>query len=260
MGEITKSDIVDCLRNPSYEAYKGLKDRGLTVEQVNEFFDGRVYIEINTGTMARNFQQDFVDDDLRWLGTLTLDGMVGYVTNTQQMSAIVSDFLAKQNYSYDMTNDLLSVKDSLLAISNYPDNKEEDFNRGSFTYGSLDFFIYMFMVPKVKLNVKIATFTGNKGIIDCMDGWLSPSLADNYIAQMFARYMLIEYKESIRYHEKEEIINAFTKVYKRLGGHIEFIEELNNTQQHYLPLFKKACEDGSIKVSKKTSFSLNLKE
>ena len=77
MEGITKSDIVDCLRNPSYEAYKGLKDRGLTVEQVNEFLGGRVHIEIDTGTLARNFQQDFVDDDLRWLGTLTLDGMVG---------------------------------------------------------------------------------------------------------------------------------------------------------------------------------------
>ena len=111
------------------------------------------------------------------------------------------------------------------------------------------------MVPKVKLNVKVATFNGNKGIIDCMDGWISPSLADNYIAHMFARYMLIEYKESIRYHEKDEIIKAFTRVYKRLGDHIEFIEERNKTQKNYLPLFKKACEDGSIRVYKKHHFS-----
>lgn len=259
MEEITKSDIIDCLRNPSYGAYKGLKESGLTVEDVHEFLGGTMRIKVENAEDARNFHKDFVEDDLKWLGTLTLDGMAGYVAYTKKMDTRVSDYLAKKRYRYEMTDELLSVKESLLAIANYPGDKGVDYNRGSFTYGSLDFFIYLYMVKKDMLGVRDVVFKGNKGIIDCVKNWSDKSLADTYIAHTFARYMLIEYRTGVRLYEQEGIYRALNRVYTKLGAYIDFTKECKPTQRDYLPLFKKACEDGSIKKYKKPFFFLTLK-
>lgn len=253
MGEVHKRALVDYLRGPTFERFINMTRGGLGVREVERYLGGRLEVPIESRQDAQIFHEVCVKWDLRWLTLLTMKSLMGYISNRSHITVKEDEYLYNERPVYPNTQEIYQLKEIFLTLEQ---NRERvgltvEEQPEMIAYGSLEFIMNL-LLGDGSQNKDYLTLQDNHYLIKSIDEWGGFSLVDTYILRSFSRYLTLQYWGIYGYKvNKLPIYNVINNQLAQAKQHIEFRESLNLTTRSPLTLFKKACQDGSIRGIKK---------
>lgn len=253
MGEVHKRALVDYLRGPTFDRFINMTRGGLGVREVERYLGGMLEVPIESSKDAQIFYEVCVKWDLRWLTLLSMKSLMGYITNRSHMTVKEDEYLYNERPVYPNTQEIYRLKEIFISLEQ---NRERvgltvEEQPEMIAYGSLEFIMNL-LLGDGNQNKNYPTLQGNHYLINCIDEWEGFSLADTYIVGSFSRYLRVQYRGVYGDNVNTlPLYNAINKHWTQAKQHIDFRESLNLTTRVPLTLFKKACQDGSIRGIKK---------